>query len=93
MAIEFNSTLNQFVNWANQDGIVKTDLVHVTKTQGATGDAKITVAANKNDGIGFAAWQAARKRSAMEYKKLIVVFAEIISFCAREAEAVQDDAA
>ncbi len=57
MAIEFNSTLNQFVNWANQDGIVKTDLVHVTKTQGATGDAKITVAANKNDGIGFAAWR------------------------------------
>ena len=57
MAIQFNPTLNQFVNWANQDGIGKTDLVHATKTQGTTGDAKIAMSGNTNDGIGFFAWR------------------------------------
>ena len=61
MAIEFNSTLNQFVNWANQDGIGKTDLVHATKAQGTTGDAKIAIVGNTGDGIGFF---ASRRRSA-----------------------------
>lgn len=53
MAIAFNPTLDQFVNWANQGGIGKTDLVHATKTQGTAGDEKVTVAGNANDCIGF----------------------------------------
>ncbi|MCR4573521.1 MAG: hypothetical protein K5787_07115 [Lentisphaeria bacterium] len=60
MAIHFNPTMNLFVNWANQDGIGKTDLVHATKTQGTTGDGKVVLSANKNDGIGFAAWRRCR---------------------------------
>ena len=61
MAIEFNATMNQFVNWANRDGIGKTDLVHAKKTQGTTGDAKIAIVGNTGDGIGFF---ASRRRSA-----------------------------
>ena len=61
MAIGLNPTLDQFVNWANQAGIGKTDLVHATKAQGATGDAKIAIVGNTGDGIGFF---ASRRRSA-----------------------------
>ena len=34
MAIAFNPTLDQFVNWANQGGIGKTDLVHAARDAG-----------------------------------------------------------
>lgn len=60
MTIAFNSTMNQFVNWANQDGIGKTDIVQATRSQETAGAAKIAMSASKNDGIGFAAW---RRRS------------------------------
>ena len=33
MGIELNSTLNQFVNWASQEGIGKNALVHAKTTQ------------------------------------------------------------
>ena len=42
MAIGLNPTLDRFVNWANQDGIGKTDLVHAAKAQGTTGGAAPT---------------------------------------------------
>ena len=32
MGIELNATLNAFVNWASQDNIGKTSLVHATAT-------------------------------------------------------------
>ena len=55
MTIAFNSTMNQFVNCANQDGIGKTDIVQATRSQETAGAAKIAMSAGKNDGIGFAA--------------------------------------
>ena len=61
MAIGLNPTLDRFVNWANQDGIGKTDLVHATKAQGTTGGEKVVLAGNTGDGIGFF---ASRRRSA-----------------------------
>ena len=61
MAIGLNPTLDRFVNWANQDGIGKTDLVHAAKAQGTTGGAKVVLAGNTGDGIGFF---ASRRRSA-----------------------------
>jgi hypothetical protein len=61
MAIEFNATMNQFVNWANRDGIGKTDLVHAKKTQGTLDNVKVAMSGNTADGIGFF---ASRRRSA-----------------------------
>ena len=53
MAIELNSTLNQFVNWASQTGIGKDDLVHAKTTQGATGAMTVTLSDNKGDDIHY----------------------------------------
>ena len=53
--------MNQFVNWANQDGIGKTDLVHAKKTEGRLDNAKVALSGNTADGIGFF---ASRRRSA-----------------------------